>query len=299
MRIELLVFCPQAFSWMSAKKKKNAVCKRISRKGRIFIVQCSSNVLSMLNLFPFYRQCLAFAHEVHISLSVYYGAYFSNWTGFCRFLRAPISSRKFAQRKWNKKYALRLLLSSMEKNIVCDFVSVVSDTGLWYGMALCRLWFATCLIFTLSLFCIFYIYNLQLQLAGVYVFVELEMQYHGSRQQCHHSKLTKNLSHSLAHSSAHKKRKLAQSGVWVFHVKFFIGMSEQCTCFNDFRIFVWRLLNRSVWLSEIQLYKCTFSFAEQRKYLSRLMHIFTCQVCFSTCWIVIRCNSRILGGSDT
>lgn len=158
-----------------------------------------------------------------------------------------------------------------------------------YGMALCRLWFATC-YFYLAIFV--YIF-LHLQICNcncpVYVFVELEMQHHGSRQQCHHSKLTKSQqSHSLCIFLCLKKETCT---TWrmSFHVKLSTGMSENCTCFNDFLHFCLAFVEPFCSFG-CQKFNCTnalFHLMNKGNICPRLMHIiFTCQVEPSTCWIV-------------
>lgn len=199
VRIELVLCCPVAIRWNYPKTDTFLLSNSASTANA---TMCTT---LMLKLFPFYHQCLAFAHEIRIICSIYYGASYSNWTGFSVFTSANFL-RKFFQRKWkNMRYCSRrgcrccCCPLAFYKNIMFYHPSRI----LVYGMALCRLWFATC-YFYLAIFVYMF---LHLQICNcncpVYVFVELEMQHHGSRQQCHHSKLTKSQqSHSLSLSAS-------------------------------------------------------------------------------------------------
>lgn len=83
VRIELVLCCPVAISWNYPKTDTFLLSNSPSTANA---TMCTT---LMANLFPFYHQCLAFAHEIRIICSIYYGASYSNWTGFS-VLRAPI-----------------------------------------------------------------------------------------------------------------------------------------------------------------------------------------------------------------
>lgn len=84
-----------------------------------------------------------------------------------------------------------------------------------------------------------------------------------------------------------------------FHVKLSTGMSEKCTCFNDFLHFCLAFVEPFCSFG-CQKFNCTnalFHLMNKGNICPRLMHIiFTCQVEPSTCWIGFWCSSRILGG---
>lgn len=245
----------------------------------------------MLKLFPFYRQRLAFAHEIHIILNVYYGAYFSNWTGFFGIYERQFLW-KFIQRKWKMRcgcccvlwhfYTRNTILFHRLGYLFMGWRFAVYDSPL--------------AIFTLPPFLSVFV-HLRFAIAIGRFMCSLNWKcstMDGSKQQCHHSKLTKEPSLQLAKLSSsysylcankqtgEKRRKSTRSGVWVFHVKFFIGMSEKCTCFNDFGIFVWRLLNRCVHSVCCQKFNCTNALF----HLLNKGNICTVSCIYSTCQVV-------------
>lgn len=175
------------------------------------------------------------------------------------------------------------------------YYSIVSDTCLWDGalpFMIRHLPFLPCRLF-LSVFV-----HLRFAIAIGRFMCSLNWKcstMDGSRQQCHHSKLTKEPSLQLAKFSrfyshlctskqtrGERNEESSRSGVWVFHVKFFIGMSEKCTCFNDFGIFVWRLLNRCVRSVCCQKFNCTNALF----HLLNKGNICTVSCIYSTCQVV-------------